>query len=69
MISEGSMGTNAGSGLADLINHAQASGATGAQTFYVAANLYNGGINSVKVGDDLSQYAQKIANWVVGWEG
>jgi hypothetical protein len=76
MIREGAVGTDDGSGLATLINEAQSSGATGAQTFYVAARWYNSGDFATPVGGDLNNpagatesYARDIANRLTGWTG
>lgn len=75
MVREGAVGTDNGDGLATLVNDAQNQGATGAQTFYVAARWYNSGEGSVPVGGDLGSgssrenpgYASDIANRLTGW--
>ncbi|KAK5936849.1 hypothetical protein PMZ80_010968 [Knufia obscura] len=83
MILDGTAGTSAGDGLAGLIGqavaHNQASG-TGAdesygQVYYQAARLYNSGSTS-PIWSDLNNgngatadYANKIANRLLGWIG
>lgn len=67
MIQEGVQGTNAGDGLAALINQAQSQGSSGAQTFYIASEWYNQGSGSPPVGGNLGTYAQNIANRLTGW--
>jgi len=68
MISEGTGGTAAGPGLAQLIN---AAGGSDASTFYKAARAYNSG--SVDASGDLGQgiathcYASDVANRLMGW--
>lgn len=67
MITDGTQGTDAGDGLAQLINDAQAAGATDAQVYYYAANWYNMGSGTPPFGGDLSQYASNVAIYLTGW--
>lgn len=74
MIREGTAGTGKGEGIAELINNAVTSGATGTSLPYiVAARVYNTG-PSYQVGQDLgapqfgtSCYASDILNRLMGW--
>lgn len=68
MISDGTAGTDAGPGLAGLINTATG---TDSQAFYQAARMYNSG--SIDSSGDLGAgiathcYASDIANRLMGW--
>ena len=68
MIAEGTGGTTAGDGLAQLINKA---GGSDAQTFYKAARMYNS--NEVDPSGDLEKgnsrhcYSSNVANRLTGW--
>ncbi|MCJ1443666.1 MAG: hypothetical protein MMC23_004166 [Stictis urceolatum] len=70
MIQDGAGGTDAGDGLAGLLNQAQGTGVSGSQAFYVAARLYNSGSNPT---GDLGApgatrcYASDMANRLTGW--
>nr|POE48892.1 hypothetical protein CFP56_38989 [Quercus suber] len=67
MIMDGTVGTDAGDGLATLINDAQGAGATDAQIYYLAAQWYNRGAFNPAVGGELSTYASNVANYLTGW--
>jgi hypothetical protein len=68
MIRDGTAGTDAGDGLAAVINQA---GAADASSFYKAARLYNSGSidasGKLEAGIATHCYASDIANRLVGW--
>jgi hypothetical protein len=69
MLRDGVQGTTKGDGLTGLITKATKQGAKDAQIYYTAAWYYNKGDTGKKVGQEIGEYAQDIANRLTGWLG
>ena len=71
MIQDGVGGTDAGDGLAAVVNQAEGMGRSGSQGFYTAARIYNSGSvdpsGNLGAGGSTHCYASDIANRLTGW--